>query len=92
VLLTVQRPQEALPHLLHALEVYPDYGTSQTMIGDAYLMLGEMEIARLHYEQAIQINPFDPRPHQYLAEGYLQTGDAVAAQREARVVRQLLGK
>ncbi len=92
VLLSVQRPQEAVPHLLHALEVSPDYSTSQTTLGDAYRMLGEMDKARLHYEQAIQINPFDPMPHQYLAEQYLQVGDAEAAQREARVVRQLLGR
>ena len=44
-----------------------------------------------HYEQAIQINPFDPTPHQYLAELYRQTGDMEAAQREARVVRRLIG-
>jgi tetratricopeptide (TPR) repeat protein len=92
MLLNVQRAQEAVPHLRHALEVYPDYSTSQTTLGDAYRLLGEMELARLHYEQAIQINPFDPLPHQYLAEGYLQTGDTAAAEREARVVRQLRGK
>jgi tetratricopeptide (TPR) repeat protein len=91
-LLTVQRPQEAVPHLLHALEVYPDYSTSQTTLGDAYRMLGEMDKARQHYEQAIQINPFDPLPHQFLADAYLQAGDTEAAQREARVVRQLLGR
>jgi tetratricopeptide (TPR) repeat protein len=91
-LLAVQRAQESVPHLLHALEVYPDYSTSQTTLGDAYRMLGETEKARQHYEQAIQINPFDPVPHQYLAEQYLQGGDAEAAQREARVVRQLLGR
>jgi tetratricopeptide (TPR) repeat protein len=91
-LLAVRRPQEAVPHLLHALEVYPDYSTSQTTLGDAHRMLGEMEKARQHYEQAIQINPFDPMPHQYLAEGYLQAGDVEAAQRETRVVKQLLGR
>jgi tetratricopeptide (TPR) repeat protein len=92
MLLTVQRPQQAVPHLLHALEVYPDDSTSQTTLGDAYRMLGEMDKAQLHYEQAIQLNPFDPRPHQYLAEGYRQMGDTVAAQREARVVQYLLGR
>jgi tetratricopeptide (TPR) repeat protein len=91
-LLAVQRAQESVPHLLHGLEVYPDYSTSQTTLGDAYRMLGETDKARQHYEQAIQINPFDPMPHQYLAEGYRQTGDAVAAEREARIVRQLLGR
>jgi tetratricopeptide (TPR) repeat protein len=91
-LLASQRAQEAVPHLLHALEVYPDYSTSQTTLGEAYRMLGELEKARQHYEQAIQINPFDPVPHQYLAEGYLQAGDAEAAQRETRVVKRLMAR
>ena len=56
-LLAAQRPHEAVSHLLHALEVYPDYSTSHTTLGDAYRVLGEPEKARLHYEHAIQINP-----------------------------------
>jgi tetratricopeptide (TPR) repeat protein len=91
-LLAAQRTQEAVPHLLHALEVYPDYSTSHTTLGDAYRMLGEPEKARQHYEQAIQINPFDPMPHQYLAELYRQAGDPEAAQREARVAQRLGGR
>ncbi|MGH8066057.1 MAG: tetratricopeptide repeat protein [Candidatus Entotheonellia bacterium] len=89
-LLAAQRPQEAVPHLLHALEVYPDYSTSHATLGDAYRLLGELEKARQHYEQAIQINPFDPLPHRYLAGLYLQAGDAEAAQREDRVARDLM--
>jgi tetratricopeptide (TPR) repeat protein len=91
-LLAAQRPQEAVPHLLHALEVYPDYSTSHTTLGDAYRLLGEPEKARQHYEHAIQINPFDPLPHRYLAELYQQAGDAEAAQREASVTKRLLEK
>jgi tetratricopeptide (TPR) repeat protein len=91
-LLAAQRTPEAVPYLLHALEVYPDYGTSHATLGDAYRLLGETEKAREHYEQAIQINPFDPTPHQHLAELYRQTGDTEAAQREARAVRRLVGR
>jgi hypothetical protein len=40
----------------------------------------------------VQINPFHPLPHQHLAELYRQQGDAEAAQREAAIVRQLMGK
>jgi tetratricopeptide (TPR) repeat protein len=89
-LLAAQRPQEAVPHLLHALEVYPDYSTSHATLGDAYRLLGELEKARQYYEQAIQINPFDPLPHRYLVELYRQAGDIEAAQREDRVARQLI--
>ena len=91
-LLTAQRPQEAVPHLLHALEVYPDYSTSHTTLGDVYRHLGESEKARQHYEHAIQINPFDPLPHRYLAELYQQSGDTEAAQREASVAKRLIGR
>ena len=91
-LVAAQRTQEAVPHLLRALEVYPDYGSSHTALGDAYRMLGELEKARQHYEQAIQINPFDALPHQYLAELYRQAGDSAAAQRETQVARSLVGR
>jgi tetratricopeptide (TPR) repeat protein len=91
-LLAAQRTQEAVPHLLHALEVYPDYSTSHTALGDAYRMLGELEKARQHYEESIQVNPFDPMAHQYLAELYRQAGNSEAAEREARVARRLAGR
>jgi tetratricopeptide (TPR) repeat protein len=91
-LLTAQRPQEAVSHLLHALEVYPDYSTSHTTLGDVYRHLGQSEKARQHYEHAIQINPFDPLPHRYLAELYQQSGDTEAAQREASVAKTLIGR
>lgn len=90
-LLMAQRPQEAVPHLQHALEISPDYGTSHATLGDAYRLLQESEKARHHYEQAIHINPFDPLPHRYLAELYRQLGDTEAAEREARVARRLIG-
>lgn len=90
-LLAARRTQEAVPHLLHALEIYPDYSTSHATLGDAYRLLGEMEKARYHYEQAIQINPFDPTPHHYLVELYRQAGDTEAAQREAQVAKRLMG-
>jgi len=91
-LLAAQRPQEAVPHLLHALEVYPDYSSSHTTLGDTYSRLGEPGKASQYYEHAIQINPFDPLPHQYLAELYRQAGDIAAAQRETHVARSLVGR
>jgi Tfp pilus assembly protein PilF len=55
-------------------------------------MLGELEKARQHYEESIHVNPFDPMPHHYLAELYRQAGNSEAAEREARVGRQLMGR
>jgi Flp pilus assembly protein TadD len=91
-LLAAQRPQEAMPHLQHALEVSPDDGASHAALADVFRALGQADQARNHYEQAIQINPFNPAPHQYLAELYRQQGKAEAAQREARVAARLFGR
>jgi Flp pilus assembly protein TadD len=88
-LLAAQQTQEAVPHLLRALQLSPDYSTSHTTLGDAYRMLGELEKARQHYEESVQINPFDPMPHHYLAELYRLGGDPDAAEREARIARRL---
>jgi tetratricopeptide (TPR) repeat protein len=91
-LLAAQRPQDAVPQLQYALQIHPDYGTSHVTLGDAYRLLGEGEKARHHYEEAIQINPFNPLPHQYLVELLRQQGAEESAQREADIVRQLVGK
>lgn len=91
-LIAAQRTPEAVPPLLHALDVHPDYSTSYTALGDVYRMLGEVDKARDHYEQAIQINPFDPAPHQFLAELYRQAGSTEAAEREAHIARQLMAR
>jgi tetratricopeptide (TPR) repeat protein len=91
-LIAAQRTPEALPHLLHALEISPDYSTSHATLGDVYRLLGETGKARDHYEQAVQINPFDPTPHHYLAEFYRQAGHTEAAEREARIAAQLRGR
>jgi tetratricopeptide (TPR) repeat protein len=91
-LITAHRPQAALSHLVHALEVSPDYSTSHTTLGDVYRHLGEVEKARQHYEHAIQINPFDPLPHHYLADLYQQAGDVEGADRERSVAKRLIGR
>jgi tetratricopeptide (TPR) repeat protein len=90
-LLAAQRPQEAMPHLQHALEVSPDDSNSHATLGDVFRVLGQPDQARYHYEQAIQINPFNPTPHRYLVELYRQQGKAEASQREARVAARLQG-
>jgi tetratricopeptide (TPR) repeat protein len=91
-LLMAQRPQETVPHLQHALDVYPDYATSHATLGDAYRLLRTLDKARYHYEQALQINPFDPMPHRYLAELYEQIGDTEAAKRESRIASRLAAR
>jgi tetratricopeptide (TPR) repeat protein len=91
-LMAAQRPQEAVPHLQHALAVAPDHSTSHASLGDVYRALGELEAARVHYEQAIQINPFNPVPHRFLADLYRERRDTEAAQREDRATARLLGR
>jgi tetratricopeptide (TPR) repeat protein len=91
-LIAAQRTPEAVPHLLHALDVAPDYGASHATLGEVYRLLGQMDKARDHYEQAIQINPFDPTPHYHLAELYRRAGETQAAEREAGIAGRLTGR
>jgi tetratricopeptide (TPR) repeat protein len=80
---------EAVPHLQHALEVYPDYSTSHTTLGDAYRLLGEPAKARQHYEHAIQINPLIRCRIGIWQNCTGRQAIAKAAQREVSVAKRL---
>ncbi len=54
-------------------------------------MSGNVSLARKAWEEAIQINPFDPLPHERLAALYGKLGLAKDAQREFELTRKLHG-
>jgi Tfp pilus assembly protein PilF len=51
--------------------------------------LQDYEQARLALSEAVQINPFDPALHMYLAESYRQLGQADKAQQEQQLFETL---
>ena len=81
--------QQALPPLQRAQELDPDYATTYTNLGRLYLAQQAYEQARLALWEAIQINPFDPTIHLYLAESYRQLGQTDKAQQAQQLFERL---
>lgn len=84
-------PRKALSNLDKAVSVDPDYGVSYIHRGVAFEMTEDEKSARKAWEEAIQINPFNPLPHERLAVLYEKNGMKEKAKRELELSRQLRG-
>ena len=83
ILMAQQRWQDAQTHLERARLLAPDYVTTYTHLGQVYVAQNAYDKARDALWEAVQINPFDPLAHQYLAESYRRLGiDDQAAQEQ----------
>lgn len=67
---------------------YPDHGPAQAVYGSALIARGDVEEARSAANEALRLNPFDPRPHCVLAAA---GSDEVTRTREVDVCRRLGG-
>lgn len=90
-LMTQQRWSSALQYLERARMLAPDYVTTYTNLGRLHVALQAYEKARAALWEAVQINPFDPLIHQYLAESYRQLGMDDQAQQEQQLFERLQG-
>ena len=81
--------QPARQYLQRAQDLVPDYVTTYTNFGRLHVALQEYEQARVALGEALQINPFDPIIHRYLAESYRQLGQADKAQQEQQLFERL---
>lgn len=83
-LIVLNRHQEAVDALALSLDYYPNYHTTHVLMGEALFKLGRVQEAEVAFIEAVGLNPFDPKPHQYLARIYRSTGrEQEAAQAEA---------
>lgn len=89
ILMAQGQTQEALPQLLKAQELSEDDVITATNLGRLYLTLQEYDKARLVLEEAVQINPFDPAIHAYLADIYGKLGQEDKAQQEHTLFEHL---
>jgi tetratricopeptide (TPR) repeat protein len=81
--------QQALPHLQRAQLLASDDAATYTNLGRLYVALQDYAQARAALLEAIQINPFDPSIHMYLAESYRQLGQSDKAQQEQQLFETL---
>jgi tetratricopeptide (TPR) repeat protein len=81
--------EPALQHLERARALEPDYVTTYTNLGRLHVVQQNFDQARLALEEAVQLNPFDPSIHQYLADSYRRLGLKDKAQQEQDVLKRL---
>jgi Flp pilus assembly protein TadD len=81
--------QQALPHLQQAQQLSSDDVATYTNLGRLYVASQDYAQARTALLEAVQINPFDPTIHMYLAESYRQLGESDQAQQEQQVFETL---
>ncbi len=88
-LMQQQRWQPAREHLHRARTLAPDYVATYTNLGRLYVAEQAYEKARTALWEAIQINPFDPTIHHYLAESYRRLGLDDQAKQEQQLLERL---
>jgi len=79
--------EEAQETLDAVAAYYPDYMPLYVAMGELCMRRGDERGAAKAMTQAVQINPFDPRPHELLAELYRRSGDAGAREREESALK-----
>jgi len=89
-LTTMARYEEALALLRRAKDISSDHPGIFTALGQIYLKLKRVKEARDSFEEAIQINPFDPEAHVGLATAYETLGERSSASKEREIGRRLM--
>jgi Flp pilus assembly protein TadD len=74
LLIEQNRPRDAVPHLLRAVEIAPGEPRSHQQLGKAYLQLDEPERAQSELERAVELNPESAPLHFMLGQAYRRVG------------------
>jgi len=88
-LIDLGRDEEALDMMRRTLDLAPDHPTPYTQLGQFYLKLKDFKKAKAAFEEAIQINPFNPDVHVGLANACAMLGDNVGAAQERDIAHRL---
>jgi len=88
-LIDLGRDEEALDMMKRTLDLAPDHPTPYTQLGQFYLKLKDFKKAKAAFEEAIQINPFNPDVHVGLANASAMLGDNVGSAQERDIAHRL---
>jgi tetratricopeptide (TPR) repeat protein len=88
-LIDLGRDEEALDMLKRTLDLAPDHPTPYNQLGQVYLKLKNFKKAKAAFEEAIQINPFNPDVHVGLANASAMLGDNVGSAQERDIAHRL---
>jgi Flp pilus assembly protein TadD len=82
LLLDESRPEEAVPYLLHAVEIAPRESRAHELLGKAYTRLEKLSEAQAELEKAVELSPQSANLHCMLAPVYRKRGVAEKAKLE----------
>ena len=89
VLIEINRDDEALEILRRIVKLAPDQPTSYRYLGRVYLKMKDFKQAKAAFEEAIQINPFNPEIHVGLANAFAMLGDNAGFAKERDIAYKL---
>ena len=88
-LIDLGRDEEALDMMKRTLDLAPDHPTPYTQLGQLYLKLKDFKKAKAAFEEAIQINPFNPDVHVGMANACAMLGDNLSSAQERDIAHRL---
>ena len=91
LLIDENRPKEAVPLLLHAVEIDSRDSKTHELLGKAYTRLEEFPKAQAELEKAVELSPQTPNLHCMLAPVYRKQGLAEKAKAEYERCAALTG-
>ncbi|MEE9145480.1 MAG: tetratricopeptide repeat protein, partial [Candidatus Binatia bacterium] len=81
---------EALPHLKKAQTLNPDHVGTYVQLGRLYLARKNYSDAKIALEEAIQINPFNPKIYHFLRQIYTALGEQDQANKSGETLKRLM--
>jgi Flp pilus assembly protein TadD len=80
---------EAVRRFKLAERRHPEQADLQNMLGFAHRKLKQYDLAFVHYQRAIELEPRHRGAHEYLGETYLLIGDLAGAEKHLEALRQI---
>ena len=80
---------EAVRRFKLAERRHPEQADLQNMLGFAHRNLKQYDLAFVHYQRAIELEPRHRGAHEYLGETYLLIGDLAGAEKHLEALRRI---
>ena len=72
-----------------AVEKEPGNANAQNLLAYSYRMLGILDLAFKHYNEALRLEPEHRGAHEYIGEAYLMAGNPAKAEEHLEVLNRL---
>lgn len=80
---------EAVRRLTVAERRHPENFSLQALLGSSYVQLQQSDLALVHYQRALKIDPRNRGAHLAAAQVYLTNGDLAGADRHLAALREI---